>query len=107
MSDRPLITPNLDKPLLNNVSMASTITSPATNINRLPGLSYDLTWTGTPTGTFQVQVSNSYSQDPQGNIIRAGSWNTLPPSSFTGDYPVPSGSADHGFLDVVVTEAVW
>lgn len=107
MSDRPLIAPNTTIPLVNAVSMASTITSAPTNINRLPGLSYDLVWTGTPTGTFAVQVSNSYTQNPDGTTNAAGSWNSLPTSAFVGTYPVPAGSSGFGFLDVVGTEAAW
>lgn len=105
MSDRPLIVPNLSKPLINAVSMASNITGSPTIINRIPGISYDIAWTGTPTGTFSIQVSNTYAQNADGTVANAGNWNTLPTSSFSGTYPVPSGSADHGFLDVVGTEA--
>lgn len=85
--------------------MASTITGPATVLKNLTGASYDITWTGTPTGTFQVQVSNTYKLDAMGNIQNAGNWSTLPPSSFVGTYPVPAGSAGNGFLDIVGTEA--
>jgi hypothetical protein len=87
--------------------MATSVTSPVSCINRIPGISYDLSWTGTPTGTFAVQVSNTYSQDANGNVITAGNWNTLPTSSFTGTYPVPAGSPGNGFLDVVGTEAAY
>lgn len=107
MADRPLIKPNLNVPIINAVSMATSITGPATNINQLPGISYDLVWTGTPVGTFQVQVSNTYQQDSQGNQLAVGHWETLPTSSFTGTYPVPAGSSGSGFLDVVGTEAAW
>lgn len=87
--------------------MATSITSPPTFIGQIPGLSYDLTWTGAPVGTFSVQVSNTYRQDSYGTVVNAGSWNTLPPSAFTGTYPVPSGTPGNGFLDVVGTEAAW
>lgn len=107
MSDRPILKPNTLVPLINNVSMASGITGPATNIQFLPGISYDISWTGTPTGTFSVQVSNTYQQNPDGSVANAGNWTTLPSSSFSGTYPVPSGSAGTGFLDIVGTEAVW
>jgi hypothetical protein len=108
LSDRPLIKPNLNEPLVNAVSMAAQIISTPTSINRIPGISYDLAWTGTPVGTFAVQVSNTYSQSPDGlTVLNAGNWNTLPTSSFSGTYPVPSGSAGNGFLDVVGTEAAW
>lgn len=107
MSMRPFIAPNLNTPLVNAVSMASQIISAPTYIFQIPGISYDLLWTGTPTGTFAVQVSNTYAQDPRGNVTAAGNWNTLPTASFSGTYPVPSGSAGNGFLDVVGTEAAW
>lgn len=105
MSDRPIIVPNLNKPLINGTSMATSINGPATIINKLPGISYDVAWTGTPTGTFSVQVSNTYSQDAQGNVANAGNWTTLPAGSFTGTLPAPAGSPGNGFIDVLGTEA--
>jgi len=105
MSDRPLIKPDLTKPLLNAVSMASDITSLPTIIQRLPGISYDIAWTGTPTGTFQIQVSNTVTLNLDGTLQNAGNWTTLPTSSFSGTYPVPAGSTSNGFIDVVGTEA--
>lgn len=103
MSDRPLIAPV--KPVIPPTSMATSITSAITIIQRLPGISYDMVWTGSPTGTFAVQVSNTVTLDAAGNVLNAGNWNTLPTTSFSGTYPVPSGSAGNGFLDVVGTEA--
>lgn len=105
MSDRPRIVPNLNKPLFDAVSTASSITGPATIINGLPGISYDIAWTGTTTGTFAVQVSNSFSLNADGSVANAGNWNTLPPAAFIGTIPAPAGSPDHGFIDVVGTEA--
>lgn len=106
MADRPLMLPNLNKPLINAVSTGASITGPASVIKHLPGISYDVSWTGTTLGTFSVQVSNSVVFDALGNEISgSGNWNTLPPSSFTGTLPAPAGSPDHGFIDVVGTEA--
>lgn len=105
MSHRPIIVPNLQKPLINAQSMGSDITGPATIINTLPGISYDVAWTGNPIGTFSIQVSNTYSQNVDGTVANAGNWNTLPPSAFVGTLPTPAGSADHGFIDIVGTEA--
>lgn len=107
MSDRPTITSNVNKPLINAASMATSITGPATNINMRPSIGYDLTWTGSPVGTFDVEVSNSYSQDPEGNVVNAGSWTILPVSSFQGTYPVPSGTASNGFLDIEAVGSAW
>jgi hypothetical protein len=113
MADRPLIVPSMTKPLIGPSgtgaivigTMASNIFGPVSVIDRIPGISYDIQWTGTPTGTFTVQVSNSYFTDPQGNVIGTPNWTNLPSSSFSGTYPIPSGSAGAGFLDVVGTEA--
>jgi hypothetical protein len=106
MSTRPQIKPNLVKPLINAASMATSITGPVSIISNLPGMGYDVSWTGTPTGTFQVQVSNSAKFDGEGNYIAGtGNWTILPSSSFTGTYPVPSGSAGNGYLDVLGTNA--
>ena len=105
MSDRPRITPNLNAPLINAESMTASFNGPATIINGLTGISYDLAWTGTPTGTFSVQVSNTYSLNANGSVANAGNWNTLPPSAFVGTIPTPAGSPGNGFIDVLGTEA--
>lgn len=104
MSSRPIIAPS-PQPLVNNGDMSGDITSPVSIIQMLPGISYDVSWSGSPVGVFQVQVSNSYSKDPAGNVKNAGTWTILPTTAFAGTYPVPSGSASNGFLDVVGTEA--
>lgn len=105
MSDRPLIAPNINQPIINATSMSSSINGPATIIQRLPGISYDVAWTGTPTGTFSVQVSNSYAQNAQGGVLNAGNWNTLPSGAFVGTLPAPAGASGNGFIDVLGTEA--
>lgn len=107
MADRPNIKPNILKPIINNGNMTDTLTSIPMNIQFIPGISFDIIWTGTPTGVFNVQVSNTYTQNPDGTTANAGNWTVLPTSSFSGTYPTPSGSADNGFLDVVGTEACW
>lgn len=107
VADRPRITSNVNNPLINAHAMASSFNGPPTNINGMPGISYDLAWTGTPTGTFSVQVSNSYAEDNNRNVISAGNWNTLPAGAFVGTLPAPSGSASNGFIDVLGTEAAW
>lgn len=105
MSDRPRIAPNTYTPIINAVSMATSITGPATVIQSLPGISYDVSWTGTPTGTFSVQVSNTVVIGPAGTVLVAGNWSTLPAAAFVGTIPAPAGSASFGFIDVVGTEA--
>lgn len=105
MSQRPLIKPNPNQPLIEDGDMSGDIAGPATIINQLPGISYDIAWTGDPEGTFQVQVSNTFSQNPDGSVQNPGTWHTLPPSAFVGSYPEPAGSSGSGFIDVIGTEA--
>lgn len=102
---RPIIAPNTAKAVINAGDMSGSLTSAVSIIQFLPGISYDIAWTGSPTGTFQVQVSNTYAANADGTQKTAGNWTTLPTSSFSGTYPVPSGSAGAGFIDVVGTEA--
>lgn len=100
MSSRPILVPNIDRPIIHAASMATNVTGPATIIQMLPGISYDISWTGTPTGTFSIQVSNTYKQASDGTVTSAGNWTTLPSSSFQGTYPAPAGSASNGFIDL-------
>lgn len=103
--DRPILVPNIDKPIINAADMSVNITGPATIIQMLPGISYDVSWTGTPTGVITIEVSNSYRQAANGTITNAGSWSSIPASLFQGNFPTPSGSAGNGFIDVFGTEA--
>lgn len=105
MSHRPIIAANSVTPLINAVTTGADITGPATIIQFLPGISYDISWTGTTHGTISVEVSNTYSQNSDGTVKNAGNWTILPAASFSGTYPTPAGSAGNGFLDVVGTEA--
>lgn len=85
-----------------DMSTAS-ITSSVTNIQFLDNIGIQLDFTGTPTGTFQVQVSANHAQDEFGNVTVPGSWIpiTLSPS------PAASGSADSIYIDINQTSAPW
>lgn len=105
MSSRPGFGPNTEKPLIKSKSMATSFNGPASIILEIPGISYDISWTGTPVGAFTVQVSNTYVQGSDGSVKTQGNWFELPSDSFTGSLPIPSGSSGTGFIDVVGTEA--
>jgi hypothetical protein len=83
--------------------MSANVTSAVTNIQYVDNVGIELSWTGTPTGTFTVEVSVSYEQDSQGNVINAGSWNalTLNPT------PTASGSAGSFYISLNQIEAPW
>ncbi len=99
MSSRPIKGPYQ---LVVNGNMAGSITSPATIIQNISMLSYDISWAGTaPVGTMSVQVSNTYSQNADGSVRNAGSWTTLTLSAT----PSVSGNTGNGFIDIDATGA--
>ena len=94
MSSRPQFTPFQ---AIVNGNMSGKITSEVTIIQKLSMISYAFTWVGTsPTGTIDIQVSNDYSQNGDGSVKNAGTWNSLPLSST----PSVSGNTGNGFIDI-------
>lgn len=93
MSSRPQFSPHK---VIDAVSMAASITSEVTIIQKLSMISYDIAWTGTsPVGSITVEVSNSYVKDASGVVSVAGNWTTLPVSAMS-----VSGNSGNGFLDI-------
>lgn len=83
--------------------MSASITSGATNIQFLDNVGAQLHFTGTPTGTFSVEVSMDHEQDSQGAVSVAGNWVALPLSPS----PVASGAADDIYIDMNQLSAPW
>jgi len=52
----------------------ATLTSAVTDIQWLDDIGIQFTWSGSPTGTFQIQVSADYNQDFMGNVDSSGHW---------------------------------
>ena len=73
------VTKNVLKPFqtITAGSMAGNLTSQVTTIQFLDNLGLQLDWTGSPVGSFQVQVSADYSQDIMGNVLNAGNWSPI------------------------------
>lgn len=94
MSSRPQFSPQT---VINNQSITSSITSSVTIIQKLSLITYTYSWAGTsPSGTIAVQVSNDYSQNGAGQVLNAGTWNTLPLSAT----PAISGNTGNGAIDI-------
>lgn len=106
MSSRPLIRPEAVLNADTGKSMAGNLTSKVTIANNLSHVSYGVSWSGsTPIGAISVQVSNDYSQNEDGSVKNAGTWNTLTFSvggSPTTSIPV-SGNTGNGMIDIVDT----
>lgn len=63
--------------LLTNGNMAQPITSAVTSIKYLDNIMIEFIATGSPAGTYQVQVSGDYNVDNNGNVLNAGNWAPL------------------------------
>lgn len=92
--------------VLSSVSMSGTVTSSVTNLSQLDNIGVQFNFTGSPVGTFNVQVSNDYNESNQGGavvVLNPGSWinMSLTPS------PAATGTADNIYIDIVPTSAQW
>lgn len=85
-----------------DMSQAS-ITSEVVPITLGDNVGIQLNFTGTPEGTFEVQVSIDHMQDMNGNVSVAGNWIPLTFSSV----PSATGSADEIYLDMNQLSAPW
>lgn len=85
-------------------NMASaTLTSAVTNIQWLDNIGYQFNFSGSPVGTFAIQVSADYAQDDSGNVTNAGNWIAV-------SLPTPavaSGSAGSLYIDLNQLSAPW
>jgi hypothetical protein len=101
MADRPLVKPY---PVVTNGNMSADIISLVTAISQISLFSYNMSWTGTPTGSLKVEVCNDAKFDSSGKYISGtGSWDAL-----TFDVPVAAaGSADTGTYDIRGTGAAF
>jgi len=93
--------------VISSGDMSGSLTSAVTIIQKLSMLSYHYSWAGTsPVGTVSVQVSNDVTLDAQGNILNAGTWETLAFTDTTGATVTTfaiSGSTGNGGVDVCQT----
>lgn len=71
------------------MASTNTITSDVIEIINLDNVCLQLDVSGTPNGTFDIQVSTDHLEDQEGNVINAGNWVSVP---ISGSLTV-SGSA--------------
>lgn len=87
--------------ILDAADMSGDLTSLVTNIQFLDNIGYQLNITGTPTGTFSVEVSADYAQDNNGNVTNAGRWIELTSGGVT------TGSPTEIYFDLNQLSAPW
>lgn len=94
MSTRPVITPF--KVINQAVSGSSAVTSIVTIKPIISKITYSMAWTGTLAGSFDVQVSDDYSENSDGSVRNAGTWNSIPVSATVS----AAGSPGNGFYEI-------
>lgn len=97
---------------ITNGSMTGTavITSAVTAIQFLDDIGFQFNFSGAPTGTFQIQVSADYNQDPEGNVLNAGNWIPVTltywnGSAFVTGTTVPTSVGSPIFIDLGLLSA--
>lgn len=98
--------------VITNGNMTGNLTGKVTNINNLDNVGVQLNWTGSPVGTFSVQVSADYAQDTQGNVTNAGNWISINitywnGSTFTTTSTIPTSVGSPIYLDLDLLSAPW
>jgi hypothetical protein len=81
------------------MSGTSTISSPITEIRGFDDVYYEMQFTGTPTGTFSVQVSSSYDPITNPNAV----FITIPLSPT----PIATGTAGSIGIDINLEGSQW
>ena len=93
-----------------DMSLAS-ITSLVTEIQYLDNVGVQLTWAGSPTGTFAIQVSADFRRyDPTNKITAAGTWTPLvltywDGAAFVTATSIPTSLGSPIFLDLALLSA--
>lgn len=89
----------------------ASLTSGVTDIQFLDDVGIQFTWSGSPTGTFAIQVSADYNQNEVGSgVINAGNWAPLTLSYWNGSAMVtgtslPTSAGSPIYVDLALLSA--
>lgn len=96
-----------------DMSTAS-ITSTVTEIKYLDDIGIQLTWTGSPVGNFEIQISADYQQDTNNppNVLRTGHWVPLVltywnGSAFVTGTDIPTSLGSPVYFDLALLSAPY
>lgn len=98
--------------ITNGDMSATSLTSTVSSIEFVDDVGIQFNWTGSPVGTFQVQVSIDYSQDTEGNVQNTGHWTPLiftywNGATFTTTADIPTSVGSPIYLDMALLSAPW
>lgn len=82
--------------IVTNGNMSGNITSTVVPLQYEDNVGIQLVWTGSPVGTFAVQVS-----------LDQINWIDLPSTAFNGTYPVPGTTSSPAYLDMALMSAAY
>jgi len=90
----------------------SVLTSTVTNIQYLDNVGVQFTWSGSPVGNFQIQVSADYAADINNNVTNAGNWAPLLFTYWNGtifvtSYNIPTSLGSPIYMDLDLLSAPW
>lgn len=83
--------------VFNNVDLSVSQTSAPIHVQYLDNIGIQFVWTGTPTGTFGVSVSNTATMSPTG-VITGGTYTPLVLDA--PNNPAAAGTSGDGFIDI-------
>lgn len=91
---------------------AASLTSSVTNIQFLDDIGVQFNFSGSPVGSFAVQVSADYAQDTFGNVTNPGNWAPLTFSYFNGATTItatsiPTSAGSPIYIDMALLSAPW
>lgn len=99
---------------ISNGSMTGTsvLTSSITAITGMDNIGYQFDWTGSPVGSFQVEVSANHNQDELGNTITAGTWIPIlitywDGTKFVSAFSVPTSVGTPIYVDCSILSAPY
>lgn len=97
---------------ITNHSMVTSITTNPTSIKYLDDVGFQFNFTGSPTGTFSIQVSADYAAGINGEVQDPGNWVSLMMTYYDGanfitTTEIPATSGSPIYLDLALLSAPW
>jgi hypothetical protein len=92
--------------IVNGDMSQPSLTSQVVEIKNQDNVGIQLDWTGSPTGTFAIQISSNHKQQQQGqdtDVTVPGSWTTLPLNPAI----TATGSPDTAYVDLNQMSAMY